>query len=567
VCAAVALAGVIAACGSPPTATAERAELPEVAITVNALGTAVATIVVTATASDIATPLVFNFTVQNGVATGALKLSPGRARTITARAFESDGALASEGTVIIDVERGANPAISIPMVSRAGQVPVTVTLGPVSIAIVPATASVAVGATLQLAATIRAADGQVLQGPPEWATTDPTVVTVSATGLVTALRAGRAEVVATYAGVAARSIVSVEASAGGAATIDAVDLASTQVPLGGSVPYTATITNPTGGVLRGLVVQGWVRQGAARRAAGGAVLMGCGPALGDLAPGTCRVQWSLVPSNSNSGTGTLVAGSATAEVELRTDLAVVSTFTLPITLVGAPAARGSGIIVWGNTMMKFTGSAAFRAQIGDAGGDTDDYVLLRNMLQHLSGKASGVRVLYTDPCDPRTDPEVCHIGGLPYLRPFYDAVGSVGTLAYGDLASAELASYDVVIADFCGLPPADHGLLRAYLSSGGPAIVLADNFCTNGSATTATLANTVVGDLGVTFTDEVSSAERLQIPVADRVGLLAGVSNLSLWRFTRVQPIRDFAPVAAWNGNVLYAIDEGPFPSALATSP
>jgi hypothetical protein len=180
-----------------------------VAITVNALGTLVATVVVVVDAPDIDPPLVFNVRLENQIAVGTLRMPPGQLRTITARAFESGGALAAEGSVTLPVvERGPNPRVSIPMVSRAGHVPISIQIGPVAIEVNPAVATLAVGTALQLTVRITAAGGDELVDAPEWATTDPTVLEVTSDGLVTALREGQAEIVATYAGVAGVSRIS-----------------------------------------------------------------------------------------------------------------------------------------------------------------------------------------------------------------------------------------------------------------------------------------------------------------------------------------------------------------------
>jgi hypothetical protein len=97
------------------------------------------------------------------------------------------------------------------MVPRSGQVPLTVRIGAVSVVVTPATASLGVGAVLQLAAAVRAADGQALDVEPQWATTNPAVAVVDAGGLVTAVAGGEVEVVATVAGVAGTSRVTVVA--------------------------------------------------------------------------------------------------------------------------------------------------------------------------------------------------------------------------------------------------------------------------------------------------------------------------------------------------------------------
>jgi uncharacterized protein YjdB len=68
---------------------------------------------------------------------------------------------------------------------------VTVTLRPVAtVAVMPADTTVRVGNTVQLTATLRAANNTVLTGRPiTWASSDTTIATVSNTGLVRGVRA------------------------------------------------------------------------------------------------------------------------------------------------------------------------------------------------------------------------------------------------------------------------------------------------------------------------------------------------------------------------------------------
>jgi alpha-tubulin suppressor-like RCC1 family protein len=209
--AAIALAGTLAAtgCSDGITAPSEQSEAGLI-VTASVVGTPVATLAVEVTGPGIDQRLVFNLNVVNGTATGTIKMPPGDARTITVRAYDSNGDVTHEGSKTVDVKRGQNPPVNIPMVPRAGQVPITVTLGSVSITVDPANAAVDVGATLQLMATIRAPNGDVLPGPVAWATTDPTKASVNQMGLVTALAEGSVEIVATYAGVAGASAITVQ---------------------------------------------------------------------------------------------------------------------------------------------------------------------------------------------------------------------------------------------------------------------------------------------------------------------------------------------------------------------
>ena len=104
-------------------------------------------------------------------------------------------------------------------------------------------------------------------------------------------------------------------------------------------------------------------------------------------------------------------------------------------------------------------------------------------------------------------------------------------------------------------------MLRSYLSTGGFAMILADNFCVPGSSSSAALANTVVADLGVAFSnDELYERGRLQIPSAARTGLLAGVSNLNMWRVAPQLISESFVPIVTFdtasNHYVLSAIQK-----------
>jgi len=184
-------------------ADARPVEVGEFVLQASVVGTTVSTLIVTVTAADIPTPLVFNIHQQNGTATGTLRVPPGDARLITVQAFDNLGQLTHEGSKAIDVVPGQNPAVSIAVISRAGQVPITATLGPVSISLTALPSPIIVHETAHLTATITAPNGDAVPGPVEWATTNPTVATVDESGKVTIVGPGSVQIVATYAGVAA----------------------------------------------------------------------------------------------------------------------------------------------------------------------------------------------------------------------------------------------------------------------------------------------------------------------------------------------------------------------------
>ena len=183
--------------------------LAQLRISAVVVGTTINVLVVEVTAADITTPLVFNIPIVNSVAQGTIDIPPGAARTITVRAYDVDGNLTHEGSKTIDVKPGQNPPVSIPVVARAGQVAITVTIGSVSVVVNPASATVALGQTLQLTVTIVAANGDVLAGPAEWATLNPAIATVDQSGNVMPVQPGQVQIVATFAGVGGSSLVTV----------------------------------------------------------------------------------------------------------------------------------------------------------------------------------------------------------------------------------------------------------------------------------------------------------------------------------------------------------------------
>jgi hypothetical protein len=190
--------------------------LAEVRVSAVVVATTIDVLVIEVTAPDISPgTLVFNLTASGGVAQGTIRLPPGPARTITVRAFDSDGQLTHEGSKTIDVRPGQNPPISIPVVARAGQVDVTLFVGPVSVVVQPSGVSIAVGNTTTLTARITATNGDVFSDPVTWATLDPSIATVDATGVVTGVRLGSVQIVATFAGVGGSAFVTVTADIDG----------------------------------------------------------------------------------------------------------------------------------------------------------------------------------------------------------------------------------------------------------------------------------------------------------------------------------------------------------------
>jgi hypothetical protein len=119
----------------------------------------------------------------------------------------------------------------------------------------PASAIVAVGGTVQLAASPRDAGGEPLPGRTvTWATDAPGVASVSSTGLVTGVGAGGpATITATSEGVSGTASVTVTSTAEPVASVEVLP-ASAGIVVGGTVQLTATPKDAGGQPLTGRVI-------------------------------------------------------------------------------------------------------------------------------------------------------------------------------------------------------------------------------------------------------------------------------------------------------------------------
>lgn len=209
------LLALVAGCtGSEPSAPNPSDE-SSIRVTAFTAGTTIATLVVEVSAADIDPPLVFNLVVdeQTNTAAGTLKVRPGLARTFAVTAFDNLGEITHEGEATVDVSPGQNPPLQIKLGPRSGQVPVTISFGSFSVLVSPSINNLELPGTPTVQLTVQVLDEDAapvadLTGLL-WATTNPAIATVNATGLVTGLTAGSASIVATFEGVAGIALVNV----------------------------------------------------------------------------------------------------------------------------------------------------------------------------------------------------------------------------------------------------------------------------------------------------------------------------------------------------------------------
>lgn len=203
-----ALAALPACAGTTTPDGARSAELAFLLLTPP--GNVIGTISVEVTGPGIDTALVFNLTISGSTASGTARVPAGSARRVVARAFDGSGVSTHRGDTTVTLVEGANPSVTLTLQPLVGTLPLTLTFGTTVVAASGADASLAVNATIQFTAT--AANWRGVTVPADsirWATSNAGLASVSATGLVTALSVGAADIVATYEGAAARRRVTV----------------------------------------------------------------------------------------------------------------------------------------------------------------------------------------------------------------------------------------------------------------------------------------------------------------------------------------------------------------------
>jgi len=138
---------------------------------------------------------------------------------------------------------------------QSGTASVTVQVQPVAtIVVTPASPSIAISATVQLAATLRDANGALLTGRTvTWETSVAGTATVSGSGLVTGVAAGQATITARSEGKAGSTVVTVQAAPAPVATVDVSPTTAT-VAVGATTQFTATLKDANGAVLIGRTI-------------------------------------------------------------------------------------------------------------------------------------------------------------------------------------------------------------------------------------------------------------------------------------------------------------------------
>jgi uncharacterized protein YjdB len=214
----------------------------------------------------------------------------------------SSAAVATVNTNGLVTARGAGTAtITATSEGKSGTAAITVTLVPVASVIVsPATASILAGQTVQLTATPKDANGNILTGRViTWTSSNTGVATVNGTGLVTAVATGTAILTAACEGRNGTSAVTTNAPV---ASVTVSPATATRLP-GQTIQLTATPKDSSGNPLTGRPIS-WGTSDA-----GVATVSGSGLVLG-IAVGSATITASSGGVDGMSSVTVTASGGA-----------------------------------------------------------------------------------------------------------------------------------------------------------------------------------------------------------------------------------------------------------------
>lgn len=186
---------------------------------------------------------------------------------------------------------------------KSGTSQVTVSaISVATVAVAPPTSSIGEGATVELTATAKDANGATLAGrAPTWSTSDAGVARVNASGVVTGASAGTATVTATIEGKTGTASITVTRRPVASVTLSPSD---PTVTAGGTVQLAAAVKDAQGAVLQGRVVS-WTTSAAAVARVNGSGLVTA------VAPGAATIT---ATSEGESGTTTVTVTAASGIV-------------------------------------------------------------------------------------------------------------------------------------------------------------------------------------------------------------------------------------------------------------
>src|SRR6266568_4712319 len=239
-----------AATGSTTIAATSEGHSGTATLTVTAVTVAVASVTVSPASASVQAGQTVQLTATPKDASG----NPLTGRTVTWTSSNTSAGTVNASGLVTGVVVGST-TITATSEGQSGTSVVTVTLVPVaSVTVSPAPASVQAGQTVQLTATPKDANGNTLTGRTvTWASSNTSVGTVNASGLVTGVVAGSTTITATSEGKSGTSAVTVTAAPVPVASVT-VSPATSSVFVGQTVQLTATPKDANGNSLTGRTI-------------------------------------------------------------------------------------------------------------------------------------------------------------------------------------------------------------------------------------------------------------------------------------------------------------------------
>ena len=216
----------------------------------------------------------------------------------------SDAASVSSIGMVTAVAAGV-AKISATSGGKTGASDITVSVPPpnpvvTSVTVSPPSASVAKGATVTLAASVKDQHGNVMSGQTvAWSTSDASLATVSPSGVVTGVAAGNATITATTSGKSGTSSVTVTTPPPPAVATVSVSPPSASVVAGATLLLTATVKDSQGNTLSGQTVTWSTSNASAATVSANGVVTG-------VAAGSATIT---ATSSGKTGTSTITVSA------------------------------------------------------------------------------------------------------------------------------------------------------------------------------------------------------------------------------------------------------------------
>jgi len=326
--------------GGPVTITA-TSEGQSGTATVNVTLAPVASVTVSPSSANVAITGTVQLTATPKDANG----NPLTGRAISWSSSDNTIATVNSSGLVTGVAAGT-VTITATSEGKSGTASITVAGAPVAtVTVTPASASVQAGQTVQLTATLKDANGNILTGRVvTWSSNNTSVANVNSSGLVTGNGAGSATITAASEGKSGTSAITVTPVPVASVTVTP---ATASVPAGGTVQLTATPKDANGNPLTGRTIT-WQSSNSAVASVNGSGLV-TGVATGG--PVTITAT-----SEGQSGTSavTVTAASATqfghvfVVTEENTDYVDVTSSSMPY-LTGLAAQYGLATQYYANT--------------------------------------------------------------------------------------------------------------------------------------------------------------------------------------------------------------------------